>query len=42
MEIKLLRKSLKKLDSELAQTRHENAEVSFLLDGASSLSETLI
>jgi len=28
MEIKLLRKSLKKLDSELAQTRQENAEVS--------------
>jgi len=27
MEIKLLRKSLKKLDSELAQTRHENAEL---------------
>merc|ERR1719356_1305193 len=27
MEIKLLRKSLKKLDSELAQTRQENAEL---------------
>ena len=42
MEIKLLRKSLKKLDSELAQTRHENAEVSLWFDVASSQSETLI